>query len=136
MGRIRRIRISKQMARILGLIALAYVVLMFLFYYPLQTIPFVLVFLIIFVFILVKSRKAREFFKNIFIKKPVSPPPPQSLKEAVLRHARYRCQNCGLRGRHVKLEVHHIVPRSKGGSNNFKNLVVLCPNCHSKIPAK
>lgn len=30
-------------------------------------------------------------------------------------------------------DYHHIVPRSKGGSDNIKNLVGLCPECHKKI---
>jgi len=32
------------------------------------------------------------------------------------------------------LDVHHIIPRSKGikagGTNKLKNLIVLCPTCH------
>lgn len=29
--------------------------------------------------------------------------------------------------------IHHIVPRSKGGSNNVKNLVGLCKHCHDMV---
>ena len=31
------------------------------------------------------------------------------------------------------IEVHHIVPRSKGGGNNKGNLINLCIDCHSKV---
>lgn len=30
------------------------------------------------------------------------------------------------------LEVHHITPRSQGGANHLRNLVVLCEACHDK----
>lgn len=31
------------------------------------------------------------------------------------------------------LEVHHIIWLSKGGEDNIKNTVALCPNCHRKM---
>lgn len=31
------------------------------------------------------------------------------------------------------LEVHHVVWLSKGGADNIKNTVALCPNCHKKM---
>ena len=31
------------------------------------------------------------------------------------------------------LDVHHILEKSKGGRNNKKNLIVICPNCHALI---
>ena len=30
-------------------------------------------------------------------------------------------------------DVHHIIPRKKGGSNQHENLTYLCPNCHRMI---
>jgi 5-methylcytosine-specific restriction protein A len=30
------------------------------------------------------------------------------------------------------LEVHHVVPLSKGGHDSVSNVVALCPNCHRK----
>ena len=38
------------------------------------------------------------------------------------------CSNCGWNL--ASLDLHHIVPRSKGGSNSNVNLTALCPNCH------
>jgi hypothetical protein len=29
--------------------------------------------------------------------------------------------------------IHHIVPFSSRGSDGFHNLIVLCPDCHSKV---
>ena len=40
------------------------------------------------------------------------------------------CQKCG---RTIDLEVHHIIPRSKGGTDDLENLQVLCGICHNDI---
>ena len=32
-------------------------------------------------------------------------------------------------------EVHHVIPLSKGGSNDEENLMALCKSCHSRITA-
>jgi 5-methylcytosine-specific restriction endonuclease McrA len=40
-----------------------------------------------------------------------------------------RCENPTCR-RTFPLDVHHIIPRSEGGSNKENNLIVLCKNCH------
>ena len=44
--------------------------------------------------------------------------------------AGYRCEKCGEGGGRVKLSTHHIVPLSKGGSNDYENLICLCKKCH------
>lgn len=33
------------------------------------------------------------------------------------------------------LDVHHIVPRSKGGFDTDKNLMVVCKRCHGELDA-
>ncbi len=43
----------------------------------------------------------------------------------------YTCQCCGKN--HVRLEVHHIIFRSLGGSDELDNLITLCEKCHSAI---
>jgi len=32
-----------------------------------------------------------------------------------------------------QIHLHHVIPKSNGGSNRKNNLVRLCPNCHNKI---
>ena len=39
----------------------------------------------------------------------------------------YRCVICGF---DFATDVHHITPRTKGGTNDFSNLLTLCPNHH------
>ena len=44
------------------------------------------------------------------------------------------CEYCLKEGRITPVEeVHHIVPLSCGGTNQFSNLRSLCKNCHTKI---
>lgn len=55
---------------------------------------------------------------------------------AAMRRARYRCKECGLKGKR-RLDVHHIVPlngadRMANPLNHRDNLVVLCKRCHLK----
>lgn len=47
-----------------------------------------------------------------------------------------RCGNCGAEDREAKLDVHHIVPRGRGGSNLMSNQVVLCRRCHDAAHGK
>lgn len=54
-----------------------------------------------------------------------------SRKEAVLNRDSYTCQICG--AKNTRLEVHHIVYRSKGGTDDEDNLITLCESCHKKI---
>lgn len=53
----------------------------------------------------------------------------ESLRFEILRRDR-RCQLCGAGPKDDVLEIDHIVPRSKGGSNDPGNLQVLCSRCN------
>ena len=54
-----------------------------------------------------------------------------SRRDAVLNRDNYTCQVCGKK--HTRLEVHHIIYRSKSGTDDENNLITLCEDCHSDI---
>lgn len=46
-----------------------------------------------------------------------------------------KCTQCGTpKSPGVKLEVHHIIPVSRGGRTIEANLKTLCENCHERQP--
>ena len=57
---------------------------------------------------------------------------PPRVRRAVLARDRHRCATPGC-GADAFLEVHHVVPRSRGGSNQAANLVTLCGRCHAFV---
>lgn len=58
-------------------------------------------------------------------------PVPQETKRALrFERAEQSCEWCGQNLDNP--EIHHIEPRSEGGSNQRSNLIVLCPTCHRK----
>ena len=57
----------------------------------------------------------------------------QNTHEYVLYRDNYICQLCKGKHKDSKLEVHHIIFRSKGGSDDESNLITLCKTCHDKL---
>lgn len=53
-----------------------------------------------------------------------------SLRKQILKLITH-CECCGDTTKEI-LQVHHIIPVKKGGTNDANNLIVLCPNCHYK----
>lgn len=56
-----------------------------------------------------------------------------SIKEKIFEEREYRCECCGITNWNNKpllLQVHHI--DGNHNNNTRKNLVILCPNCHSQ----
>lgn len=51
----------------------------------------------------------------------------------VLSRDNYKCQHCKGKSKDSKLEVHHIVYKSNGGSDEQENLITLCNSCHYKL---
>ena len=55
------------------------------------------------------------------------------IRRHVLERDDYLCQKCGRNMGLSGLEVHHIVPRSEGGTDDPQNLRTLCVPCHLKL---
>jgi hypothetical protein len=56
-----------------------------------------------------------------------------NIRELVLTRDKYVCQNCKGKLKDSKLEIHHIIFRSKGGSDASENLITLCKTCHDDL---
>jgi hypothetical protein len=54
-------------------------------------------------------------------------------KAYVLHRDNHVCRNCEGKSKDKRLEVHHIVYRGKGGSDEHENLITLCKTCHDKV---
>lgn len=52
------------------------------------------------------------------------------IRKGALERDGYRCQKCGRAGR---LEVHHVLPVYKGGTDDLDNLLSVCRGCHIRI---
>jgi len=63
---------------------------------------------------------------SYMIKRP-RPQIPLSKRE-ILRRDNHTCQYCGLKSR--QLTIDHVIPRHRGGSHTWANLVAACPSCN------
>jgi ATP adenylyltransferase len=54
-----------------------------------------------------------------------------TLRYEVLKHAKFRCELCGVPADERALEVDHIIPRNRGGSDEITNLQALCYSCNA-----
>lgn len=62
-------------------------------------------------------------------KYPTVPPLAQADKDRLVIKVKNRCEICS---EPYGLDVHHIIPRSEGGPNKERNLIVVCPTCHRR----
>lgn len=62
----------------------------------------------------------------------------ENTKAMVLNRDNYICQNCHNKKKQKKdkMEVHHIIYKSKGGSDESDNLITLCSTCHYNVHHK
>jgi len=54
-----------------------------------------------------------------------------NVKAYVLHKDNYACQHC--KAKNVKLRVHHIIFRGRGGTDSPDNLITLCESCHEAL---
>jgi len=54
-----------------------------------------------------------------------------SIRYNILKDAKFRCELCGISADTKALEVDHIIPRNKGGSDEINNLQALCYSCNA-----
>jgi 5-methylcytosine-specific restriction endonuclease McrA len=59
----------------------------------------------------------------------------ENTKAMVLNRDNHTCQCCNGKHKDSKLEVHHIIYRSQGGSDEESNLITLCHTCHKDLHA-
>ena len=48
----------------------------------------------------------------------------------ILKRMNLPCSCCSFHLDGIQLDIHHIVPKSKGGTDDMSNLTYICPNCH------
>jgi hypothetical protein len=70
--------------------------------------------------------------KWLALAKPKRQPIKPSLRFEILKRNDYRCQMCGVTAKDgATLEIDHIFPVSRGGTNEADNLQVLCRDCNA-----
>lgn len=57
---------------------------------------------------------------------------PTALEQLLFELAGHRCTIC----KAPWMEIHHIHEHEKGGETKYENLIVLCPNCHTRVHAE
>lgn len=75
------------------------------------------------------AKNANQVTKQI--KQPMRQPIAAGLRMQVLQQDNFRCRICGASADEgARLEVDHIVPVSRGGTNDRNNLQTLCEKCN------
>ena len=57
----------------------------------------------------------------------------ENMKARILARDNHTCQICKKKPKNERLEVHHIIFRSQGGSDEENNLVTVCHSCHVEL---
>ena len=55
----------------------------------------------------------------------------QQIRNFILKRDHNTCQNCFIIS--ANLDIHHILPQSKGGLDSPNNLISLCRSCHMML---
>lgn len=75
-----------------------------------------------------KSSRIMSGFEGDFITQRLDPEKWQRVRKEVFERDKYQCQYCGTK--QGPMECDHIMPVSKGGSNEMHNLVTACFDCN------
>lgn len=51
----------------------------------------------------------------------------------ILMRMKLPCSSCGWYVEGVTCDLHHILPRSQGGTDEHANIAHICPNCHRMV---
>lgn len=54
----------------------------------------------------------------------------RKVRFAVFLRDKFTCQYCGRQAPEVVIEIDHVLPCSKGGTNDLNNLVTACRDCN------
>ena len=54
-----------------------------------------------------------------------------TIRYEILKRAKFRCELCGISAEQKALEVDHIIPRNRGGTDDQSNLQALCYSCNA-----
>jgi 5-methylcytosine-specific restriction endonuclease McrA len=57
---------------------------------------------------------------------------PLEVKKYVFERDNYQCKSCGKTNQQTTLNIDHIIPLAKGGSNDISNLQTLCQDCNQQ----
>lgn len=53
------------------------------------------------------------------------------IRTQVIQRDNFKCVECGTVAKSADIDVHHLLPRSAGGTDDPSNLVTLCDGCHA-----
>lgn len=57
---------------------------------------------------------------------------PPEVRKNIFERDSFQCQSCGKTGLKTNLNIDHIIPLARGGSNDISNLQTLCQTCNQK----
>lgn len=80
-----------------------------------------------------EGKISREDLLNGNSEKNVRETIPLNVRWKILKKDNYTCVKCGqspAKNNNVELEIDHILPVAKGGTNDIENLQTLCRNCN------
>jgi group II intron reverse transcriptase/maturase len=80
--------------------------------------------------ILEPERTETPFLEPRFVNLPPSALTWTKQRARAMRRDKGTCQHCGIDCK--TMDVHHIIPREQGGTDDLDNLITLCRECHSK----